>query len=297
MEIVMKKLIVIPGFILLLFLVIPSALMADMARDYLSTPVGSWYPAYYMTFSETKSSTDGTKTDTITNLFRITRVIDVFGRTGGLNFLVPYVNMDFSSNQGRKYSKNGVGDPKFVFDMNIFGAPALNKEQFKSYIPQTYASFHLSITAPLGDYDRNNPINTGTNRWSIAPEVNYSYTPNTGKTWLEFYVKPTFFTNNNTYAGNNKLSQDPQLSLEGHASHNILDWLWVAFDLFYNYGGETRMDGVWQNNRDSTLSGGLSANFTPWYGGKILLNYKDAISAPAGSSQTRAFTLYIGQLF
>lgn len=99
------------------------------------------------------------------------------------------------------------------------------------------------------------------------------------------------------YEGNKKLCQDPQLSLEGHASHNILDWLWFAFDIFYNYGGETSVDSAWQNNRDSTVSGGFTANFTPWRGGKILLNYKDAISAPAGVSRTNAVTLYIGWLF
>ena len=280
-----------------LAVICPAATMADMARDYLSTPVGSWYPAYYLTYSESKSPSDGGKTDATTSLFRITRVIDVFGRTGGLNFLVPYEQVNFSNDRGINLDKSGVGDPKFVFDANIFGAPALNKEEFKSYTPQTYSSFHLTITAPLGDYNKDNPINIGSNRWSTSPEVNYSYTPDVGKTWLEFYVKPTFFSDNSEYAGNKKLCQDPQLSLEGHASHNILDWLWFAFDIFYNYGGETSVDSAWQNNRDSTVSGGFTANFTPWRGGKILLDYKDAISAPAGVSRNNAVTLYIGWLF
>jgi two-component system, NtrC family, response regulator AtoC len=29
------------------------------------------------------------------------------------------------------------------------------------------------------------------------------------------------------------------------------------------------VDSVWQNNRDSTINGGLTANFTPWRGGNI----------------------------
>jgi hypothetical protein len=275
----------------------PAAARADMARDFLSTPVGSWYPAYYLTYSETNSSAAATEIKTTTNLFRITRVIDVNGATGGLNFLVPYEQVKLSNEQGNTFNKTGIGDPKFVFDVNIFGATALSKEEFKDYTPQTYASFHLTVTAPLGDYDGDNPVNTGSNRWSMSPEVNYSYTPNVGKTWLDFYFKPTFFTDNNKYAGDKKLSQDPQLDLEGHASHNICDWLWLALDLFYTCGGETRVDGVWQGNTDSTVSAGFTANFIPWRHAKILLNYKDTLSAPADAAQTRSFTLYLAQLF
>lgn len=178
------------------FVFAPSILLAGMARDYLDVPLGSIYPAYYFTYSETKSSALATQIDTQTSLFRLTGTFGIDGKCSGWNILVPYENVKLTNNEGRKFKHSGIGDPMFVFDVNIFGGPALTKEEFKTFVAKTYASIHITLTAPLGDYDKDNPVNTGTNRWSLAPLINYSWTPDAGKSWLEVYVKPTFFTDN-----------------------------------------------------------------------------------------------------
>jgi hypothetical protein len=48
--------------------------------------------------------------------------------------------------------------------MNIFGGPALTREQFQSFVPQTFASFHFAVSTPLGKYDPTNPLNPSANR-------------------------------------------------------------------------------------------------------------------------------------
>jgi hypothetical protein len=277
--------------------ILPIVTQADLARDYSAVPVGSWYPAYYFNYTESSAVKGGTEIDSAANLFRITETIDVFGRCGGWNLIVPYEHIKLTSNAGKEYNQDGMGDPKFVFDVNIFGAPAFSKSTFSNYIVQTYSSFHLSITAPLGKYGRDNPANVGSDRWTISPEINYSYTPNKGKTWLEFYVKPTFYTDNNEYDGDKSMSQKPSLDLEGHASQDIGKRLWGALDLYYNVGGETSVNGSWPEHRDSTLSAGCSINFTPWHHGRILLSYKDTLSTPSDGTRSRSMMLYIAQLF
>ena len=278
-------------------LILPVAVQADLARDYSAVPVDSWYPAYYFSYTESRAAGGASKVVSAANLFRITQTVDIFGRCGGWNVIVPYEWLKLSADGRENYRQNGMGDPKLVLDMNIFGAPAYSKAAFSNYTEQTYASFHLGITAPLGRYGRDNPANVGSERWTITPEVNFSYTPNKGASWLECYVKPTFYTSNNEYDGNKSMNQDPSVDLEGHASQNVCKRLWVALDLYYNFGGETCVDGSWQDNRDNTWSAGCSANYTPWHHGRILLSYKDTVIKPGDASDTRSLMLYVAQLF
>ena len=133
--------------------------------------------------------------------------------------------------------------------MNIFGGPALTRAEFQSFIPQTFSSFHLLVTTPLGTYNPTSPINPSANRWMVSPTVNFSYTPDEGWTWIETYVSGRFFTDNDNYRvnGAQTLSQKPILRLEEHVSRNVTDALWLSLDAFYNVGGETSIDGLGQD--------------------------------------------------
>ena len=102
--------------------------------------------------------------------------MDYGGRTGGLSVVVPYVFADTKSSAFQA-NTNGLSDIGFLWQMNIFGGPALTREQFRSFIPQTFSSFHLYVGTPLGTYNATSPINPSANRWTISPTVNYSYTP------------------------------------------------------------------------------------------------------------------------
>ena len=116
----------------------------------------------------------------------------------------------------------------FLWQMNIFGGPALTREQFQSFVPQTFSSFHLLVTTPIGFYQPSSPINPSGNRWMISPTVNFSYTPDQGWTWLETYVSGRIFTDNGNYLvnGAQTLTQRPLLRLEEHLSRNVTDALY-----------------------------------------------------------------------
>jgi hypothetical protein len=113
--------------------------------------------------------------------------MDYWGRTGGFSLVLPYALIDTSAGPFRA-STNGFSDVGFLWQMNIFGGPALTREQFQFFIPQTFSSFHLLVTTPLGTYNPTSPINPSANRWMISPTVNFSYTPDQGWTWIETYV-------------------------------------------------------------------------------------------------------------
>jgi hypothetical protein len=71
-------------------LLFPVAVQADLARDYSAVPVYSWYPAYYFSYIESRAAGGASKITSAANLFRITETVDIFGRCGGWNIIVPY---------------------------------------------------------------------------------------------------------------------------------------------------------------------------------------------------------------
>ena len=141
--------------------------------------------------------------------------MDFGGRAGGLSIVLPYAFANTSSG-ALAASTNGVSDVGFLWQTNIFGGPALTREQFQSFVPQTFSSFHLYVGTPLGTYNATAPINPSANRWMIAPTVNYSYTPDRGRTWLETCVTAQVFSDNNNFLvnGAQTLSQNPLLRVE-----------------------------------------------------------------------------------
>jgi Putative MetA-pathway of phenol degradation len=183
--------------------------------------------------------------------------------------------------------------------MNIFGGPALTKEQFRSFVPETFSSFHLFVGTPLGKYGPTNPLNSSANRWTFFPTVNYSYTPDQGWTWLETYLSTKVFTTNADFhvGGASSLTQKPLFLVEGHASRNFSPALWVSADADYNGGGETSIDGVGQRNAASTLRLGVGMGLSVWAGGDVDLNYERVVTEPAGQPDAQAVRMTIRQVW
>ncbi len=272
---------------------------AGSARDYLNAPVDTWLAIYNASYTSAVTPEDGT--DTVpgirSNVFAqslvLTRIMDYWGRTGGVSIVLPYAFLDTSAGPFRA-SANGASDIGFLWQMNIFGGPALTRAEFQSFIPQTFSSFHLLVTTPLGTYNPTSPINPSANRWMVSPTVNFSYTPDEGWTWVETYVSGRFFTDNDNYRvnGAQTLSQKPILRLEEHVSRNVTDALWLSLDAFYNVGGETSIDGLGQDNMANTLRIGAGMGLRLWRGADLGLNYERVLAKPAGEpdSQTVRYT-------
>jgi hypothetical protein len=277
----------------------PSA-RAGSARDYLNAPVDTWLASYNAGYSASVTPEDGTETvpgvraDVFAQSLVLTRVMDFGGRTGGLSIVLPYAFIDTNAGPFRA-SANGFSDVGFLVQSNIFGAPALTREQFRSFVPQTFSSFHLLVTTALGSYEPTSPVNPSANRWMVSPTVNFSYTPDQGWTWVETYATAQFFTANDNYRvnGAQTLTQKPILRLEEHVSRNVRDNLWLSVDGYYNLGGETSIDGTEQENMASTLRLGAGMGLRLWRGADLSVNYERVVAKPAGEpdSQTVRFTL------
>jgi len=277
---------------------------AGSARDYLNAPVDSWLTFSSSSYATSVTPEDGldisarVRTNVFSQTFIATRTIDVFGRTGGFSVLVPYVAANASDGSSH-VSNDGMSDIGIMGQVNIFGGPALSREQFRSFVPQTFSSFHMIMLIPTGKYDPADAINPSANRFTFYPTINYSYTPDEGWTWLEVYASAKLFTPNPDFGpgGTATLSQNALYLTEFHASRNLTPELWLSADAYYNVGGETRIDGVAQGNAANTLRLGVGMGLAVWQGGQLVANYEEVVAKPAQEPDSRTFRLKVQQLW
>lgn len=282
----------------------PDYVLAGSARDYLNAPIDSWLAFYNAGYSSSVTPEDGLdvaariRTNVVSQSVVLTRTMNYWGRTGGLSIVLPYLYVESSSASNRT-AVNGVSDIGFLWQVNIFGGPALTREEFASFVPETFSSFHLYVGTPLGEYDPHRGLNPSANRWTIRPKVNFSYTPDRGWTWLETYASVAAFTPNDDFqaGGASRLTQRPLVVVEGHASRNISPRVWLSADAYYNVGGQTSIDGVSQGNAADTLRLGAGMGARLWPGGDIVLNAESVVAKPQGEPDAWAVRLTLRQFW
>jgi len=175
------------------------------------------------------------------------RSLDVWGKSGKIDVIAPYAWLSGTgtveaTEDTRRREVSGFGDPALRFSVNLYGAPALSLEEFKSYRQDIILGVSLQVTMPLGQYDSDKLANIGTNRWSFKPEVGISKT--LGRWTLEGSAGVTFYTKNEDFFGGHTREQDPIYSLQGHLVYNFPRGIWAALNTTYYTGGRTTIDGV-----------------------------------------------------
>lgn len=236
-------------------------------RMYSNAPVGLNFLVAGYTYTDGSVSVDPSvplqdgEIEVQTTGLGYARVLDVLGRSGKIDVVVPYSWLSGSATfQGEPQEREveGFGDPRFRFSLNVLGAPALSFEEFQHYEQDVIVGVSLQVTAPLGQYDSDRLVNIGTNRWTVKPEIGIS------KSWkrltLELATSVAFYSENDEFLGDRTLEKEPLYSIQAHAIYSIWRGVWAAFDFTYYGGGETTMDDVEAGERqENTRVGGTLA--------------------------------------
>jgi hypothetical protein len=185
-----------------------------------------------------------------TAILAFSRSLDIWGKSGKIDLVFPYAWLSASgklNEEGRSRNVSGLADPAVRFSVNLYGAPALSFEDFKTYRHDTLVGVSLLTTFPLGRYDSDKLVNVGTNRWSFKPELGISQA--LGRWTVEFAAAAIFFTENDEFLGNQSRKQDPIYSFQGHVIYNFPRGIWAALNATYYTGGRTGIDGVKGDDR------------------------------------------------
>jgi hypothetical protein len=178
----------------------------------------------------------------------------LMGRTAQVSVALPYAWGEVSGTvygEPQSTTRSGLGDMRLRFSWLLLGAPAATPAELIGAPRKTILGMSLSITAPTGEYFPDKMINLGASRLAFKPELAISQP--VGKRWLiDFYAGLWLFTDNDAfYPGTSVRSQAPLGSFQGHISYNIQPLMWVALDMTYYTGGETTVDDVQMDDRQS----------------------------------------------
>jgi len=276
----------------------------QIARSYLNAPQGNL--AMY-SYSGVRSNTGGvenlpialTETRLQTQSLIYSRILDIGGRTGGLGVVLPFQDLLSYNTQSNVVTarESGFGDPSVTFEMNLFGAPALQREEFNDWTPGDYCGLHFTFGLPLGQYDPNSAVNLGANRFTFRPLLNYSITPDEGQSWLDFYTSVAFYSANDEYLGSDVLEQSPLSDIELHYSRTVYDRLWAGVGVVGLFGGRVEVNDVVATPTQQIGRLALSAGTPMFKGSTAIFGFNHTFARSDGAADANSYILQLIYLF
>lgn len=191
------------------------------------------------------------------------KLLPVFDRATMLAVLVPMGRVTSTTTvAGASVTETagGYGDPLIEFVINLIGPdPIMNLPDLIRYEPNFSLDLLIDLGIPLGEYDKDESINIGQNRfytkigapivWQIGPWV-----PGR-RTTLEFLPSVTIYGDNDEFNGSQTLETDPMYGLEAHFTKDFTASFWGSLDVVSISGGKSTVDGDSKSSLDSTTLG------------------------------------------
>jgi hypothetical protein len=227
-------------------------------------------------------TTPGSETHQDILVFRYARTFSWAGRQVTPFAILPVGRLEVTQGAGAGGESSGLGDAQLGGTVGLFGAPALDRASYAAYRPLLSMSLLGRVYFPTGDYSPERPVNLGANRFSY--QLGLPTTFMFGQSYrdpqltaLEVLPTLTFYTPNYEPFGADKRTQAPMFSVEAHLTHNLPHRVWVSADLLYRDGGESRTDGVDNDDPVHGLSAGASVNLPFVWSTSLSLSYQHVV--------------------
>jgi len=145
-------------------------------------------------------------------------------------------------------SSSGFGDPNVQWVINLLGAPPIRSTYDQmNYEPSFTLDLATLVALPVGEYDSDQLVNLGLNRWygRVALPMKYHFGPsNPGRrTSLELTPSVWLFAENDDFLGS-KLENDPMWQIEAHLTRDFTPRFYGSVDLLYRGGFQSSIDGT-----------------------------------------------------
>jgi len=184
---------------------------------------------------------------------------------------------------GRTFNQSveGFGDPMLEFDVNIIGPPAQkNIPDLLRYEPGFSVDLLVDLALPIGEYDDDQPLNLGQNRWygRLGMPIIWQFgawVPGQ-RTTLEFLPAVWLFGDNDDYVGQT-METDPLFQLDAHLTRDFTEHFWGSLDAATYNGGKPTIDDVAGKELSNfglgfTLGYGVNENLNLTFSYKSTLN-------------------------
>jgi hypothetical protein len=196
------------------------------------------------------------------------RTLALFERSAVVSLLLPVGNLEGEATSTlltEESSASGYGDPTLQLNVNLVGAPAVTDlPALLRYEPRFTADLLATVAVPIGEYDADEALNLGQNRWygrlgaplmlAIGPWVPGQ------RTTLELLPAIWMYGDNTDYQGGMTLETDPMFAIEGHLTRDFTESAWGSFDVAWFQGGKSEIGGM-QGEAVDNLGVGVTFGF------------------------------------
>jgi len=195
------------------------------------------------------------------------KLFPLFGRTATVAVIAPMGRVSSSVNVASLSggeSSRGFGDPTLELGINLIGPGAImNIPDMVRYETRFSLDLVTDFYLPLGEYDNNQSLNLGQNRWygRVGAPMIWQVGPwiPAQRTTIEILPWVYWFGNNSDFLGET-LSTDPGFLLEAHFTRDMTASLWGSLDASWKYSGKSTVAGETGDSLDN-----LGVGFTLGY--------------------------------
>ncbi len=185
--------------------------------------------------------------------------LDLWGRAGKLDVVLPRTCFEGEAElEGElvRGDRCGAGDPAARLSYLFYGAPAQDLKTFMLTPVGFVMGGSIRVRPPWGQYNNENLINHGANRWEFRPEFGAS---NRWGNWsADASISAAFFTDNDRYAGRNTLEQEALYQVQAHLIYHISRGRWLALNGNYFWGGQTELNNEHRDDRQENSRIGVT---------------------------------------
>lgn len=239
------------SFALLIALLLPlsghAAVNDVFPADFVSLPVGTSTAGFYgISRKQSGPFQQGSKTldghiDSETVALRLTHVFDVGGIKVSPLAVLSWAHMDIDppalkaalAPQSSGYGDLRLGATAWLLDDREAGH---------------FLGINGILTAPTGTYRAAQSVNTGENRYRYTLAAGWIHPVIDRNLLLEVLPEVTWYGDNDEYLGNRRLEQKNSYALTTYLRYRLTQPWHVHLGWQGNRGGETRINGVDQNN-------------------------------------------------
>lgn len=221
------------------------------AGDYVPAPPGTQLGLIYLQYSHAgalyqdgKKVDDKAELDVAVSLLRYVGFTKVAGMTLDYQVLQPYGHIAGGGSTAGLGKTSGFGDTILVSTLWVHEDP--KKKSFFGITPYLFI--------PTGEYNASKALNLGENRWKGSLQAVYS------QGFGDHFVAELagdamiFGKNDNLGPNSDQLTQKPLFRVQGFARYLLDDKNEINARLMHVTGGETKINGVEQNNITKTTS-------------------------------------------
>jgi hypothetical protein len=181
-------------------------------------------------------------------------------------------------------TSRGFGDPTLEFNLNLIGPKAQKTiPDVLRYEPGFSLDLLADLMVPIGEYDSNQSVNLGQNRWygRIGAPIVWqlgAWVPGR-RTTLELLPAVWLFGDNSDFVGQ-KLKTDPMFQVDAHLTRDFTQHIWGGLDLTWYKGGGSTINGV-PGGKLNNVGVGLTLGYTVNENLNLTVGYKSTVNDSA----------------